>query len=85
MIEIQRPAPHHTKHKLGANMDKSKIYSTWWSGNCYHLEQLNAIINSVDVRAYAHILHDKCKKENSDELKKPHYRCSCGFYEADKK
>jgi len=54
-------------------MDFSKITATWWSGNCYHLEQLNAIISSTDVRAYAYILHDKCKQENSDDLKKPHY------------
>ena len=54
-------------------MDYSKILSTWWSGNCYHLEQLNAIITSQDVREYAYILHDKDKQENSDELKKPHY------------
>jgi len=55
-------------------MDIYKTISTWWSGNCYHLEQLNAIINSVDVRAYAHILHDKCVKDDgTGELKKPHY------------
>ena len=54
-------------------MDYNKILATWWSGNCYHLEQLKAIISSTDVKAYAYILHDKCKKENSDELKKPHY------------
>jgi len=54
-------------------MDIYKTRSTWWSGNCYHKEQLTGIIHSVDVRAYAYILHDKCKKENSDELKKPHY------------
>ena len=54
-------------------MDYTKIMATWWSGNCYHLEQLNAIISSTDVKSYAYILHDKCKKEDSDELKKPHY------------
>ena len=54
-------------------MDYSKIRSHWWSGTCYHLEQLNAIINSPDIYCYAYILHDKDKKENSDELKKPHY------------
>ena len=53
-------------------MDFSKILSTWWSGNCYHLEQLDAIIHSPDVKSYAYILHDKCKNENG-ELKKPHY------------
>jgi len=37
------------------------------------LEQLNAIINSIDVKESAYILHDKCKQENSDELLKPHY------------
>jgi len=55
-------------------MDFSKVRSNWWSGNCYHFEQLNAIISSTDVNAYAYILHDKCKKEDgSNELKKPHY------------
>jgi len=55
-------------------MDLAKIMSTWWSGNCYHTEQLNAIIQSVDVRCYAYILHDKCPKDDgSGELKKPHY------------
>ena len=54
-------------------MDYSKIKSTWWSGTCYHLEQLNAIITSQDVRHYAYILHDKDKQENGIELKKPHY------------
>jgi len=55
-------------------MDYSKQYATWWSGNCYHLDQLDAIINSTDVKAYAHILHDKCPKDDgTGELKKPHY------------
>lgn len=54
-------------------MDYSKIYSTWWSGTCYHKEQLEMIITSIDVQSYAYILHDKDKQENSDELKKPHY------------
>ena len=55
-------------------MDYTKIYATWWSGNCYHFEQLQALISSTDVKAYAWILHDKCKKEDgSGELKKPHY------------
>ena len=54
-------------------MDYSRILSTWWSGTCYHLEQLNAIITSPDIYCYAYILHDKDKQENSDELKKPHY------------
>ena len=53
-------------------MDYSKILSTWWSGTCYHLEQLNAIITSPDIKNYAYILHDKDKQENG-ELKKPHY------------
>ena len=68
-------SPHLTSDKTqkGGNMDIYKTRSTWWSGNCYHKEQLTAIIHSVDVRAYAYILHDKCKKENSNELKKPHY------------
>ena len=54
-------------------MDIYKTRSTWWSGNCYHLEQLNAIIQSVDVHSYAHILHDKCPNDKGDGLKKPHY------------
>ena len=55
-------------------MDYSKVMATWWSGNCYHLEQLNAIISSTDIKSYAYILHDKCHKEdNTNELKKPHY------------
>ena len=55
-------------------MDYTKMLSTWWSGNCYHLEQLNAIISSTDVKAYAYILHDKCPKDDgSGELKKAHY------------
>ena len=54
-------------------MDYSKIFSTWWSGTCYHLEQLNAIITATDILCYAYILHDKDKQENGDGLKKPHY------------
>ena len=54
-------------------MDFSKKFATWWSGTCYHVEQLNAIIKSNDVRTYAYILHDKDRQENSLELKKPHY------------
>ena len=53
-------------------MDYSKILSRWWSGTCYHLEQLNAIITAQDIRHYAYILHDKDKQENG-EIKKPHY------------
>jgi hypothetical protein len=53
-------------------MDYSKIMATWWSGTCYHLEQLNAIIQSTDIKSYAYILHDKDKDE-SGELKKAHY------------
>lgn len=54
-------------------MDYSKIKATWWSGTCYHKEQLDAIISSSDIRSYAYILHDKDKQTNSDTLKKPHY------------
>jgi len=54
-------------------MNYAKILSTWWSGNCYHDEQLQAIINSPDVRAYAWILHDKCKNDDGNGLKKPHF------------
>lgn len=54
-------------------MDYSKIYSTWWSGTCYHKEQLDEIITSSDIQHYAYILHDKDKQSDSEELKKPHY------------
>jgi hypothetical protein len=54
-------------------MDYSRILSTWWSGTCYHKEQLDMIISSSDVHRYAYILHDKDKQPDSDELKKPHY------------
>lgn len=54
-------------------MDYSKIYSTWWSGTCYHKEQLDEIITSSDILHYAYVLHDKDKQPNSNELKKPHY------------
>ncbi|MCL2061151.1 MAG: Rep family protein [Firmicutes bacterium] len=54
-------------------MDYSRITSTWWSGTCYHKEQLQAIITSSDIHRYAYILHDKDKQPNSEELKKPHY------------
>jgi len=61
-------------------MEYGKIKATWWSGTCYHLEQLNAIISSKDIKGYAYILHDKDKKENSEELKKPHYHFLVQFY-----
>jgi hypothetical protein len=54
-------------------MDFNKIIATWWSGTCYHLEQLEHIISSTDIKAYAYILHDKDKQDDSEELKKPHY------------
>jgi len=63
-------------------MDYSKIRATWWSGTCYHLEQLNEIISSTDIRTYAHILHDKDNQENSSELKKPHYHFLVQFYQS---
>jgi hypothetical protein len=53
-------------------MEFYKQRSTWWSGNCYHKEQLDAILGSPDVRAYAYILHDKCKNEKGENLK-PHF------------
>lgn len=62
-------------------MDFTKIRSIWWSGTCYHLEQLQAIISSNDVESYAYILHDKDKKDdNPNELKKPHYHFLVHFY-----
>ena len=54
-------------------MNYNKIRATWWSGTCYHFEQLSMIIANTDVKNYAYILHDKDKQDNSDELKKPHY------------
>lgn len=61
-------------------MNFTKVRSIWWSGTCYHLEQLNAIISSNDIESYAYILHDKDKQENNDELKKPHYHYLVHFY-----
>lgn len=62
-------------------MDYNKIKATWWSGTCYHLEQLNHIVSSTDIKAYSHILHDKDKQENNlAELKKPHYHFLVQFY-----
>ena len=63
-------------------MDYSKIRSHWWSGNCYHKEQLDQIIMSTDIIHYAYILHDKDKQPNSDELKKPHYHFLVHFERA---
>jgi hypothetical protein len=57
-------------------MDYSKIRSHWWSGTCYHIEQLNEIITSTDIDKYAYILHDK------DESKKPHYHFLVHFAQA---
>ena len=55
-------------------MDYSKVRATWWTGNVYHKEQLDAIISSHDVKSYAYILHDKdLKDDGTGELKKPHY------------
>jgi hypothetical protein len=54
-------------------MDYNKIRATWWSGTCYHKEQLEGIIANTDIKNYAYILHDKDKAENGDEFKKPHY------------
>lgn len=62
-------------------MDFTKIRSIWWSGTCYHKEQLDAIISSNDVESFAYILHDKDKKDdNPKELKKPHYHFLIHFY-----
>jgi len=55
-------------------LNYSKERSRWWSGTCYHKEQLDAIIGNSDVKQYAFILHDKdVKEDGSGELKKPHY------------
>ena len=54
-------------------MNYNKMRATWWSGTCYHKEQLDMIIANTDVKNYAYILHDKDKQEKSDEFKKPHY------------
>ncbi|MCL2229165.1 MAG: replication protein [Firmicutes bacterium] len=61
-------------------MDFTKIMATWWSGNCYHTEQLKAITSSPEIKAYAYILHDKCKMNDSEELKKPHYHFLVQLY-----
>lgn len=61
-------------------MDYSKIRATWFTGTCYHLEQLNAITSSTDIRSYAFIMHDKDKQDNG-ELKKPHYHFLVQFYQ----
>ena len=53
-------------------MDYSKIFSVCWNGVCYHEEQLQAVIQSQDVKYYAHILHDKDTLSDGT-LKKPHY------------
>ena len=48
--------------------------ATWWSGVLYHQEQLDALLNSTDLKDYAYILHDKCPQDdNPAELKKPHW------------
>jgi hypothetical protein len=60
-------------------MDLSKIRSTWWSGNCYHKEQLDLIISSTDIKAYSYILHDKDIDDNG-EPKKPHFHFLVQFY-----
>jgi hypothetical protein len=60
-------------------MDFYKIKATWWSGNCYHIEQLNAIISSTDIKGYSYILHDKDKNDDGTD-KKPHYHFLVQFY-----
>ena len=55
-------------------MNYNKVRATWWSGTCYHKEQLDMVLGHLDVKNYAYILHDKDTKEDgSGELKKPHY------------
>ncbi len=54
-------------------MNYSKIKAVWWSGTCYHKEQLDLILSNTDIKNYAYILHDKDKQPEGGELKKPHY------------
>jgi hypothetical protein len=66
-------SPHRTKDKQkGGIMNYNKIHATWWSGTCYHNEQLQMIIANTDTKNYAYILHDKDKNDDG-ELKKPHF------------
>ena len=60
-------------------MEYTKVLATWWSGTCYHTEQLNAIIQSTDIKGYAYILHDKDTNENG-ELKKAHFHFLVQLY-----
>lgn len=53
-------------------MNYNKMRATWWSGTCYHKEQLDMIIANTDVKNYAHILHDKDISDDGT-LKKAHY------------
>jgi hypothetical protein len=54
--------------------------ATWWSAILYHQEQLDAVLNSTDIKDYAYILHDKCPQdENPELLKKPHWHVLVKF------
>gem|GEM_PF-2392002 len=67
-----RQAPRSTFNKEVHILNRSKILATWWAGIVYHVEQLDLIINSLDIKNFAWILHDKCKNEDG-KIKKPHY------------
>ncbi|MCL2675549.1 MAG: replication protein [Firmicutes bacterium] len=60
-------------------MDLYKQKSTWWYCVCYHKEQLDEVLNAIDVKTYAWILHDKDVNEKTGELKKPHYHFLAQF------
>ena len=55
-------------------MNYNKVKAVWWSGTCYHKEQLDMLLAHLDIKNHAYILHDKDTKEDgSGEIKKPHY------------
>jgi hypothetical protein len=61
-------------------MELTRERSRWWWGNCYHLEQLENITKSVEVQAFAWILHDKDINSETGEPKKPHYHFLVELY-----
>ena len=63
-------------------MNYSKMKAVWWYGSCYHKEQLDLMLEHLDVKNYAYILHDKdLKEDDSGELKKPHYHFLIQLYQ----
>lgn len=61
-------------------MQYSKKRAVYWTGTCYHKEQLMEIINHKDVKDYAYILHDKDIIKETGEKKKPHYHFLIKLY-----